>query len=111
MWNKNEPSRNIWRTRDVAEMAAAIKTAPIFIDEVKSNFYNFAELLVSFKLIEIVLIIKAHIYHFRCKKKLNKDEIMPSNEKRNFVKILTYNRQSFTNMIDEHYRSQNIILS
>jgi hypothetical protein len=36
---------------------------------------------------------------------------MPSSEKRNFVKILTYNRQSFTNMIDEHYRSQNIILS
>jgi hypothetical protein len=68
MWNKNEPSRNIWRTRDVAEMAAAIKTAPIFIDEVKSNFYNFAELLVSFKLIEIVLIIKVHIHHFRCKK-------------------------------------------
>ncbi|CAF1070531.1 unnamed protein product [Adineta steineri] len=37
MWNKNEPSRNIWRTRDVAEMAAAMKTAPIFIDEVKST--------------------------------------------------------------------------
>ncbi|UJR31525.1 hypothetical protein I4U23_019014 [Adineta vaga] len=37
MWNKNEPSKNIWRTRDVAEMAAAMKTAPIFIDEVKST--------------------------------------------------------------------------
>ena len=46
MWNKNDPSNNIWRTRDVAEMAAAIKTAPIFIDEIKSNFYNFVKVLV-----------------------------------------------------------------
>ncbi|CAF1580733.1 unnamed protein product [Rotaria sp. Silwood1] len=37
MWNKNEPLKNIWRVRDVAEMAAAIQTAPIFIDEVKST--------------------------------------------------------------------------
>ena len=37
MWNKNEPGKNIWRTRDVAEMAAAMRTAPIFIDEVKSE--------------------------------------------------------------------------
>jgi cytochrome oxidase assembly protein ShyY1 len=41
MWNKNDPSKNIWRTRDVAEMATAIKTAPIFIDEVKSNDNTF----------------------------------------------------------------------
>ena len=38
MWNKNEPSKNIWRTRDVAEMAAAMRTAPIFIDEAKSKY-------------------------------------------------------------------------
>ncbi|CAF4282003.1 unnamed protein product, partial [Rotaria sp. Silwood2] len=37
MWNKNEPSRNIWRVRDVAEMAATVQTAPIFIDEIKST--------------------------------------------------------------------------
>ncbi|CAF1216823.1 unnamed protein product [Adineta ricciae] len=37
MWNKNEPSKNIWRTRDVAEMSAAMRTAPIFIDEMKST--------------------------------------------------------------------------
>ena len=49
MWNQNEPSKNIWRTRDVAEMAAAIKTAPIFIDEVKSNFYSFVESLRLFQ--------------------------------------------------------------
>ena len=36
-WNKNEPEKNIWRTRDVPEMAAALHTAPIFIDEVKSK--------------------------------------------------------------------------
>ncbi|CAF3813725.1 unnamed protein product [Rotaria magnacalcarata] len=35
VWSKNEPENNVWRTRDVAEMAAAIKTAPIFIDEIK----------------------------------------------------------------------------
>lgn len=40
MWNKNDPSNNIWRTRDVAEIAAAIKTAPIFIDEIKSNSHK-----------------------------------------------------------------------
>jgi cytochrome oxidase assembly protein ShyY1 len=50
MWNKNDPENNIWRTRDVAEMAAAIKTAPIFIDEVKSNFYNFVKVLVYLKI-------------------------------------------------------------
>ena len=37
MWNKNDPANNIWRTRDVTEMAGALNTAPIFIDEVKSN--------------------------------------------------------------------------
>lgn len=37
MWNKNDPANNIWRTRDVTEMSAAVNTAPIFIDQVKSN--------------------------------------------------------------------------
>ena len=27
----------MWRTRDVPEMAAALNTAPIFLDEVKSK--------------------------------------------------------------------------
>ncbi len=58
MWNKNEPSKNIWRTRDVAEMAAALKTAPIFIDEVKSNFHNFVEVLVHSNSIRFILIIE-----------------------------------------------------
>ena len=51
MWNKNDPSNNIWRTRDVAEMAAAIKTAPIFIDEVKSNGNDFTNVLFFRKFI------------------------------------------------------------
>lgn len=38
MWSKNEPDINIWRVRDVAQMAAALNTAPVFIDEAKSNF-------------------------------------------------------------------------
>jgi len=58
MWNKNEPSSNIWRTRDVAEMAAALKTAPIFIDEIKSNFHNFMKVLLCFKFIGFILIIE-----------------------------------------------------
>ncbi len=41
MWNKNDPANNVWRTRDVTEMAEALKTAPIFIDELKSNFHLF----------------------------------------------------------------------
>jgi hypothetical protein len=51
MWNKNEPSNNIWRTRDVAEIAAAIKTAPIFIDEIKSNGNNFRSVFFFHKFI------------------------------------------------------------
>jgi len=51
MWNKNEPENNIWRTRDVAEIAAAMKTAPIFIDEIKSNFHNFVKVLFCFNFI------------------------------------------------------------
>ena len=38
-WSKNEPEKNIWRTRDVPEMAAALNTAPIFLDEVKSKTF------------------------------------------------------------------------
>lgn len=37
VWNKNDPANNIWRTRDVTEMSTVLNTAPIFIDEVKSN--------------------------------------------------------------------------
>jgi len=67
MWTKNEPSNNIWRTRDVTEMADALKTAPIFIDEIKSNFNNFAKVLFCFKFIEFILIteILGKIIHFR----------------------------------------------
>jgi hypothetical protein len=67
MWNKNEPSRNIWRTRDVAEMAAAIKTAPIFIDEVKSNLYKFLKILLYFKSVQSILIKDIYINHFHDK--------------------------------------------
>jgi hypothetical protein len=58
MWNKNDPRNNIWRTRDVAEMAAAMKTAPIFIDEVKSNGNNFRSVFFCHKFIEFILIIE-----------------------------------------------------
>ena len=68
MWNKNEPSKNIWRTRDVAEMAAALKTAPIFIDEIKSNFYIFADVLFCSTFIEFILLLKFQIRHFHCKR-------------------------------------------
>lgn len=37
MWTKNDPANNIWRTRDIEEMSAAMKTAPIFLDEIKSS--------------------------------------------------------------------------
>ncbi len=48
MWNKNDPANNIWRTRDVTEMAAALKTAPIYIDEVKGNFNQFVKVSNAF---------------------------------------------------------------
>ena len=45
MWNKNDPANNTWRTRDVTEMSAALNTAPIFIDEVKSNCNDYLRVL------------------------------------------------------------------
>jgi len=37
VWMKNNPSKNLWRKRDVDEMARYLETAPIFIDAVKSS--------------------------------------------------------------------------